>query len=181
MNKMFLFLKDSILPWGYGCNHAVFLESCNHEENEYTIWTWGSLVIDIPKNPALTSSVFRWFRLLRILEVDRMLGVIFCCLQKELVNFGNGLFCHSSFHLSSIYRDSVWQGTAVTLTREILLGFPTTQRGFPTAPDSYIPAWNTGALCHLVNGAFSLGSWCVSLGNACSAGWSHIVLRGSWG
>ena len=39
----------------------------------------------------------------------------------------------------------------MTLTREILLGYPTTQRGFPTAPDSYVPAWNTGALCRLVD------------------------------
>ena len=28
---------------GYGCNHAVFLSECDHEANEYTIWTWGSL------------------------------------------------------------------------------------------------------------------------------------------
>ena len=33
------------------------------------------------------------------------------------------------------------------LTKEILLGYPTTQRGYPTAPGSHIPAWNTGALC----------------------------------
>eukprot|EP00438_Fugacium_kawagutii_P006824 Skav227022 [mRNA] locus=scaffold456:179512:194390:+ [translate_table: standard] len=65
----------------YGCNHAVFLSSCDHEANEYKIWTWG---------------------------------------------------------------------TEVTLTREILLGYPTTQRGYETAPDSYVPAWNTGALCAAV-------------------------------
>ena len=55
-----VFLKDSILPWGYGCNHAVFLESCDHDANEYTIWTWGSLVIDM---------------------------VIVCFLKKELAEF----------------------------------------------------------------------------------------------
>lgn len=65
----------------YGCNHAVFLSECDHEANEYTIWTWG---------------------------------------------------------------------TSVKLTREILLGYPTTQRGYHTAPDSYVPAWNTGALCAAV-------------------------------
>ena len=79
---MCVFLKDSILPWGYGCNHAVFLESCDHDANEYTIWTWGSLVIDIQKFLVLTSR-FRLFRLL-ILEVDRMLRVIVCFLTKEL-------------------------------------------------------------------------------------------------
>ena len=71
--------------------------------------------------------------------------------EKRACRIWNGLFCHSSLHVSSIYRNSVWQGTAVTLTREILLGYPTTQRGFPTAPDSYVPAWNTGALCRLVD------------------------------
>lgn len=65
----------------YGCNHAVFLSECDHEANEYTIWTWG---------------------------------------------------------------------TSVKLTREILLGYPTTQRGYKTAPDTYVPAWNTGALCAAV-------------------------------
>jgi len=81
MQKLPLFGSLNLPAKSYGCNHAVFLESCDHDANEYTIWTWG---------------------------------------------------------------------TAVTLTREILLGYPTTQRGFPTAPDSYVPAWNTGALCAAV-------------------------------
>eukprot|EP00435_Cladocopium_sp_Y103_P029599 s638_g7.t1 len=75
----------------YGCNHAVFLSECDHEANEYTIWTWGSLA-------KLSADI----------------------------------------------------GTSVKLTREILLGYPTTQRGYHTAPDSYVPAWNTGALCAAV-------------------------------
>jgi len=45
-------LKDGRKPF-YGtqgrppfgdCDHAVFLENCNYEANEYTIWTWGRLV-----------------------------------------------------------------------------------------------------------------------------------------
>lgn len=27
-----------------GCNHAVYLEKCDHDQNEYTIWTWGTTV-----------------------------------------------------------------------------------------------------------------------------------------
>lgn len=27
-----------------GCNHAVYLEHCDHEKNEFTIWTWGTTV-----------------------------------------------------------------------------------------------------------------------------------------
>eukprot|EP00913_Durusdinium_trenchii_P021438 g20148.t2 len=59
--------------------------------------------------------------------------------------------CNHAVYLESCdeqankYRIWTW-GTTVELTKEILLGYPTTQR-FPDAPGSHVPAWNTGALC----------------------------------
>jgi len=86
--------------------------------------------------------------------------IIYQLRQERLPAFGNfGLpakshGCNHAVYLESCdyenneYRIWTW-GTTVTLTKEILLGYPTTQQ-FPTAPGEYEPAWNTGALCAAV-------------------------------
>jgi len=37
--------SGTTLDKSHGCNHAVYLEKCDKERNEYTIWTWGTTVV----------------------------------------------------------------------------------------------------------------------------------------
>ncbi|CAJ1386832.1 unnamed protein product [Effrenium voratum] len=39
-----LFGHFGLPPVSYGCNHAVYLQSCDFEKNAFVIWTWGTSV-----------------------------------------------------------------------------------------------------------------------------------------
>mmetsp|Transcript_52315 Transcript_52315/g.83523 ORF Transcript_52315/g.83523 Transcript_52315/m.83523 type:complete len:633 (-) Transcript_52315:73-1971(-) len=70
-------------------------------------------------------------------------------LPEKSYGCNHAVFLSECDYAANEYTIWTW-GTSVKLTREILLGYPTTQRGYHTAPDSYLPAWNTGALCAAV-------------------------------
>lgn len=93
---------------GYGCNHAVFLSSCDHEANEYKIWTWGSLACR-DAVASLSQLVMQWLAGLGGKEYLKI-----CLVASLFLNFQSWIVMHS---VSAFFR-------SFCLSRFQLLQFP---------------------------------------------------------